>query len=371
MLKRIAAALVLMIVVLAFSGKPTYSDLPPGGYTGELGFSCQSCHNSYAENSGGGSVVVTGLPTGSYTTGQEYPVSVTINHPVADRLRWGFQLAARNFSGEEVGSFIPGNNSELTTNMAEIGHYPAAITSASNSYTFTGMKWKAPANPTPNDYQLRFFVAGNAANFSSNSSGDYIYTTVIERIYSPIPVTLTGFTATAKSNYSVELNWATAQEQNSSHFMIEHSADGQQFAPAGRVAAAGNTNLPKQYRFTDNTPLVSNGKAWYRLKQVDINGQVAYSATVAVSLKTNKSFVQSMAPNPVKPGEGSKINIVLQEAGWLTLQGSTAGGSVIYTHRKWMAAGLHTVSLPVLTPGAYYFSIQAAGLKEQRKLLVQ
>ena len=62
----------------------------------------------------------------------------------------------------------------------------------------------------------------------------------------PTPVTLIDFTA-SKQNKSVDLNWQTANEQNSNYFDVEFSGDGGKFESIGRVKASGSSTTLKNY----------------------------------------------------------------------------------------------------------------------------
>lgn len=105
-------------------------------------------------------------------------------------------------------------------------------------------------------------TGGNVGNFSSGT-----FTTV-----QIVPVTFSNFTATPKcdSNW-VRLNWRTAQEQNSSHFVVERSDDGSSnFKWVKKIQAAGNSSIPRDYEFYDNYPV--NGYCVYRIVAVDLDG---------------------------------------------------------------------------------------------------
>jgi hypothetical protein len=62
-----------------------------------------------------------------------------------------------------------------------------------------------------------------------------------------LPVKLVSFTAMLSSNKKVDLEWVTASEINTSHFVIERSTDGSTFSDAGTVFAFGNTTEQKNY----------------------------------------------------------------------------------------------------------------------------
>ncbi|MBC8082295.1 MAG: T9SS type A sorting domain-containing protein, partial [Hymenobacter sp.] len=113
----------------------------------------------------------------------------------------------------------------------------------------------------------------------------------------PLPVSLVSFAARPGSE-AVELSWVTAQEQNSSHYTVERSANAAVFEAVTRVAAAGNSSQRQHYAFTDRTPLP--GLNYYRLHQVDRDGKNTYSQVVAAMVGPGKEnrLVLSAAPNP-------------------------------------------------------------------------
>lgn len=100
-----------------------------------------------------------------------------------------------------------------------------------------------------------------------------------------LPVELSYFNADAKDG-SVLLNWSTATEKDNDHFEVERSADGVLFDAIGEERGAGNSLRSLHYDFIDREPL--NGLNYYRLKQVDMNGNYTYSAIVAAQV--TKSF---------------------------------------------------------------------------------
>nr|WP_235727343.1 T9SS type A sorting domain-containing protein [Hymenobacter siberiensis] len=62
--------------------------------------------------------------------------------------------------------------------------------------------------------------------------------------------------------------------------MVERSADGHRFNELGRVEAQGSTTFRHDYTLVDNAPLT--GLSYYRLRQVDNDGILAYSPVATV-----------------------------------------------------------------------------------------
>ena len=96
---------------------------------------------------------------------------------------------------------------------------------------------------------------------------------------------------------SNKITWASASEQNSSHFEVERSSDGITFEMIGIVAANGNTVTNQSYALLDEKPL--QGIGYYRLKMVDLDDTFEYSNVVSVSFNNNNKEIQlSISPNP-------------------------------------------------------------------------
>jgi hypothetical protein len=92
-----------------------------------------------------------------------------------------------------------------------------------------------------------------------------------------LPVDLISFEAEREGD-NIKLNWATASEENNNYFEIQKSYDGIVFTPIGYAEGAGNSNTILDYSYTDT----DISKVFYRLKQIDFNGEFEYSDVVAV-----------------------------------------------------------------------------------------
>ncbi|HET6994526.1 MAG TPA: hypothetical protein VFI06_06075 [Chitinophagaceae bacterium] len=97
-------------------------------------------------------------------------------------------------------------------------------------------------------------------------------------------------------NGKVKLQWATGSELNASHFIIERSPDGTNFLPLITVQATGNSQSETNYSKEDITPL--DGKSYYRLRIVDIDGKFELSPVRSV-LRSAQQSVQ-LTRNPVQ-----------------------------------------------------------------------
>lgn len=102
------------------------------------------------------------------------------------------------------------------------------------------------------------------------------------------PVELVEFRA-ALVERKTNLAWRTASEINNDYFAIEKSKDGRDFQEIGQLEGRGTTSEAAEYRFTDPTP--TPGINYYRLRQVDTDGQFAFSKIVTVDFTGNARAV--------------------------------------------------------------------------------
>ena len=112
----------------------------------------------------------------------------------------------------------------------------------------------------------------------------------------PLPVTFVAFTGRQEGN-TIVLDWATASENDNNYFEIERSTDGVNYVTIGYVDGAGNSSSLLGYRFTDNAP--EQGQLYYRLSQVDFDGEKEYADKVVAVLYTGAEIENlTIVPNP-------------------------------------------------------------------------
>jgi hypothetical protein len=76
------------------------------------------------------------------------------------------------------------------------------VSGPQQSYTYGNLTWTAPSNPGPADQTITFYVAGNAANGTGSSAGDYIYTST-----QTITLATQTYTFTGTGNWGDAANW--------------------------------------------------------------------------------------------------------------------------------------------------------------------
>ncbi len=124
-----------------------------------------------------------------------------------------------------------------------------------------------------------------------------------------LPVKMLYFEAEKLGETQSLLKWATASEIDNDHFEIERSADAQTWEKIGQQKGAGTTDIQTNYSMTDESPL--QGVNYYRLKQVDVDGNFTYSniAQVTFSGSEVQSTTLNVYPNPLN--QSNQLNIAL------------------------------------------------------------
>lgn len=129
----------------------------------------------------------------------------------------------------------------------------------------------------------------------------------------PLPIRLVKFLVTTKGNCA-ELSWQTATEINNSGFYIERSDNGIDYKSLDFVEGAGDSNELIDYTYLDCT---IERNAYYRLLQVDYDGQFDYGPVVYLTL--NQLNKLSVYPNPfqdqvkISGHQGETYSIILSD----------------------------------------------------------
>ncbi len=177
-----------------------------------------------------------------------------------------------------------------------------------------------------------------------------------------LPVTFASFNAARKGG-GVQTDWTTTAELNVARYQIERSADGTAFAAAGSVnSRGGSSNL---YSWYDPAPL--NGKNYYRLKAIDLDGTWKHSKTVVVDMQATAGV--SAFPNPVKPNGVITINLQNMVAAKVDILNAT--GQMVYSNVG-SSSGIIHIPVPAVWPrGTYVLRVLNEKQWIIKKILVQ
>lgn len=175
----------------------------------------------------------------------------------------------------------------------------------------------------------------------------------------PLPIQLISFSG-AKEGAVNRLSWSTSAEINNKGFELERSADGRNFSSIGFItskATDGNSNFSLNYDFTDEKPFAAVN--YYRLKQTDKDGKVAYSSIVILKGDKNSLQVSAVYPNPAK--DQLNLSVMSPVNGKATITVSDATGKVVIQLSKTLITGDNNLNINVgaLPTGLYYIRLIA------------
>ncbi len=148
---------------------------PPPGHTGALSEpDCTVCHFDNDANGQGGTVKLNGVPA-TYLAGQQYAISVTLEHSVLST--GGFQLAIQDIAGTPAGKLNANQDDVKTINVDGTGnsyiqHSKPRKKRDGDTHIQWTMVWTAPGS----NRDLIIGVAAVAANDDASALGDYVYT---------------------------------------------------------------------------------------------------------------------------------------------------------------------------------------------------
>src|SRR5690606_7630815 len=97
-----------------------------------------------------------------------------------------------------------------------------------------------------------------------------------------LPIALLNFSAEPAGKDQIKLNWTTTGETNNLHFEVQHSTNAGDWRTIDTVPGAGNSSSALHYTALDREPV--DGYNYYRLKQVDANGQSEIFEVISVKV---------------------------------------------------------------------------------------
>ena len=219
----------------------------------------------------------------------------------------------------------------------------------------------------------RVVVATTVANLSDincqfTDAGPFITLQVIA-CGPPLDVQLLSFFGRITNDRAV-LKWTTTGENEPVYFDIEKSTDGVNFSIIGTVNSYNDyTSEQSIYSFTDPEQLT--GKAYYRIKIRNEQGQSEYSKTIQLSLNREPfSFI-----SVVNPFSSSLVfEVSSAQNGKADAELIDQLGKLVRRKSFDITAGINELNFDntgTLAPGIYILRVQSAGAVLQKRVLKQ
>jgi subtilisin family serine protease len=183
----------------------------------------------------------------------------------------------------------------------------------------------------------------------------------------PVPVEITLFSGSYVSG-AVHLDWTTATETNNFGFEVQKRYDNTSYEKIGFVSGNGTTTNGMQYSFEDNDLLA--GRIFYRLKQLDFNGDFEYSNEIMVEVLNLSDYqLYQNYPNPFNPSTTIKYSVPAQSKIKISLY-DIIGNEVITLFEGIQQSGVHNVNFTAdnLPSGVYFVSMTAENFSKAIKI---
>ena len=204
------------------------------------------------------------------------------------------------------------------------------------------------------------FVNNGAGTVRFGTYGRGIWDFAME---SSLAVEWTKLEAHWQEDKSIRLDWTVSNEKNNNHFIIERSADGQDFEAIGKVVSKGDSNAEQSYSFVDTAPLFKT--TYYRLQQLDNNKEGSYSEIVSLNYEASNIF--SLYPNPTidkKLWISSGFDLEQIEVQLFNLE-----GKLLQSHQ--LGPHSNKLDLEHLTSGMYFIHLSSSKGKVVERVVVK
>ncbi len=197
----------------------------------------------------------------------------------------------------------------------------------------------------------------------STDNGQTSFSQFILSYESPeLPAELISFNVLLNRSKEVEIKWATASEENVSHYDVERSRDGYDFHKIAQVEAIGNSASILNYENLDKNPF--RGVSYYRLKIVDVDGSYEYSVVRSI---TNHALAEKVVlyPNPLRAGELLTVKTDIAEK--IEMRIYSADGEEV---AEFSFTGDIELELPRLANGSYGYTLRTSSWKSSGILVM-
>jgi hypothetical protein len=195
-------------------------------------------------------------------------------------------------------------------------------------------------------YNIPVSVMDPCADLQLGETEDYMVT-----IIAPLTIKLIDISAKNEGTANI-ITWSTASEDQSDHFILEHSTNGKDYDAIVTLEARGHASA---YDYRDET--AQAGTSYYRLKMIAIDEEYSYSKVVSVYRKDAPGFNASLYPNPASATITVELAVAREQE--IRYEMVNMIGKVIRSG-KWLAAnGTNKTKLDIasIASGKYFIRI--------------
>jgi hypothetical protein len=175
-----------------------------------------------------------------------------------------------------------------------------------------------------------------------------------------------------KDKGNVLISWSTASERNNNYFELERSTDAYNWTTVAKVQGAGYSTSKLEYEYTDKS--APFGRVYYRIKQVDFDGEFEYANNVISLIKDfdteASNFDFAVFPNP---SNGQQLRLKMSGfAGAAAMVSITdLSGKRLYSNVLWIdGTGISEAFSCNCNPGMYIVTLIANDKLHSERLVI-
>jgi hypothetical protein len=188
-----------------------------------------------------------------------------------------------------------------------------------------------------------------------------------------MPVEMMSFSASVNQD-NVTLTWKTSAEENNRGFEVYRSESNSRaiWSYIGFVKGNGTKNTPTNYVFSDEK--IKSGKYYYRLKQVDNNGNMQFYAlnNIVNVLPPGKFELHQNYPNPFNPVTKISFTIPSEQSVSLIIYDLSGREVSEILNNKYLTPDYYTFEFNAskLASGVYFYKISSDKFSAIKKMIV-
>ncbi|MEO0899523.1 MAG: T9SS type A sorting domain-containing protein [Bacteroidota bacterium] len=168
-----------------------------------------------------------------------------------------------------------------------------------------------------------------------------------------------------------EVSWSTAIEVNNDYFEVQRSEKGGEFEEIGNVKGVGFSDQPTEYAFTDKTlGFLSSDQLYYRIKQIDIDGQSSFSSIVELAVVRSSEMDMNVYPNPTKGPIRIDWN-TMETSNGISIDLFTINGQVVKSIKSASVQSAVDWDISHLPSGMYILKMRSGKAEMSKKVILE
>ncbi len=209
-------------------------------------------------------------------------------------------------------------------------------------------------------------IAGSIVTFAGVTlNNGEIFSMSTDIVGIVLPVTWKSFSAT-EVNGKAQLKWEVGDVEKSKHYEIQYSTNSTEFSTVGIVAQNGPAT---SFSYTYPGELAP-GANYFRIRQVDFDGQYVYSRIAELQIKGELSL---SLVNTIVSSNALNIKVKTANELQLNLEVWTNAGYKVFSKQQTVSNGLNNIQLDVssLPKGNYILQMRTGSQTQSAKFIKQ